>query len=300
MLLLLAANVGMWTFSGLVDPPAIARSMSAALEDRVLRDRVSRELAGGLAEAILEQGPLPGPVRRVLGLPANSGAERLAGALADRIDGLLADAATGPAAGLATTALSQVVEALIRDGAAGDDATRVGLVVDLTPIGRMVLDSIDPSGELGGGLPPGAGRVRLLDAGVMAVALPALRLADAVLWSLPLACLVGVVLILVLARYRVHALAWVGLCCVVAGTASLLLASGGPVLVPRAAGMEPVQAAALTSLLDDVTAGLVTQSAVLAGLGLALVVAGIAGGVVVSHGETGRDPRHDWDAGRLS
>ncbi len=300
MSLLLVANIGMWAFSGLLDTPAIARSMSSALGDPILRDRVSRQLADGVAEAVLATGPLPGPVRRVLDLPANPSADALAKALTGRIDGLLADAATGAGVGLATAAVSQVIRALLEDELAAGDATRDGLVVDLTPVGRLVLDRIDPSGGLAGDLPSGAGRIRLLDAGTMALVLPVLRLVDALRWLLPVACVVGVALILVLARYRVHALAWVGLCCVVAGTTSLLVASGGPVLVPRAVGMEGAQATALTSLLDGVTSGLVTQSAVLAGLGLALVVAGIAGGVVVSHGEAGRDPRHDWDSGRLS
>lgn len=300
MLSLLVANIGMWAFSGLLDTPAVARSMSSALGDPILRDRVSRQLADGVAEAVVEMGPLPGPVRRVLDLPANPSPDALAKALTGRIDGLLADSATGAGVGLATAAVSQVIRALLEDELAGAEATRDGLVVDLTPVGRLVLDRIDPSGGLAGALPSGAGSIRLLDAGIMTLVLPALRLVDALRWLLPVACVLGVALILVLARYRVHALAWVGLCCVVAGTTSLLVASGSPVLVPRAVGMEGAQATALTSVLDGATSGLVTQSAALAGLGLALVVAGIAGGVVVSHGEAGRDPRHDWDAGRLS
>ncbi len=73
-----------------------------------------------------------------------------------------------------------------------------------------------------------------------------------------------------------------------------------PILVARARTVDPSEAAAVTAALDAITASLVTQSAVLAGLGLALVVAGIAGGVVVSHGSPGQDLRHGWDAGRLS
>jgi hypothetical protein len=116
-----------------------------------------------------------------------------------------------------------------------------------------------------------------------------------------LACGVAIAATLVLARYRVHALAWVGLGALVAGTVSLLVASGGPVLISRSGEMAVDQALAVTAALDTVTADLVIQSAALAALGLALVVAGIAGGVVVSRDDSSRrDLRHGWDAGGLS
>lgn len=300
MLLLLVTNIGMWAFSGLLDPPALARAVTTSLADRDLRARISREVADGVAGAVIDLGPLPGPVRHVLDLPARPSHAALSRELATRIDGLLADEATSGAVVLATAAFSQVIGGIL-EGRSDEDPGRDGLEVDLTPLGRLVLDRIDPSGGLAGALPSGAGRIRLVDSTVVTLAMPLVRLVHDLRWMLPLACLVAVAVILVLARFRVHALAWVGLCAVVAGTVSLLVASGGPVLIPRAAGLDPADTAALTSVLDALTADLVTQSAVLAGLGLALVVAGIAGGVVVSHGDTsGRDLQHEWDSSRLS
>ncbi|MEZ4597484.1 MAG: hypothetical protein R3C32_12080 [Chloroflexota bacterium] len=302
MLLLLVTNLGMWAFAGLLQPSAVAHAMVESLADPTLRDRVSRATADRLAEVVIGLGPLPGPVRQLLDLPARPSEARLAAALAERIDGLLADGAGGEGAVLAAAALSGLVRDALDDAAApGLDVARDGLVVDLTPVGRMVLDRIDPSGELAGALPSGAVAIRVVSAQVTSLLVPLLRLLDAVRWMLPLACVVGVAAILLLARFRVHALAWLGLCGVVAGTASLLVASGGPALLPRMGGLDATAATALTDVLDDLTAGLVTQSAVLAGLGLAPVVAGIAGGVVVARGDPpDRDPRHGWDAGRLS
>jgi hypothetical protein len=302
MLLLLVTNLGMWAFSGLVEPATLARAVGATLDDQVLRDRVSRTMGESLASAVIELGPLPSPVRRLLDLPARPSEAALAAALAERIDRLLEGGATDEAAVLVAAALSALVDDVLGDAAgAGGDVARDGLVVDLTPVGRTVLDRIDPSGELGGALPAGAVRIRLVDAAAMSLVVPIARLLDALRWMLPLACVVGIAAILVLARFRVHALAWVGLCGVVAGTVSLLVASGAPVLVPRLAAIDATAATALTTVLDGLTAGLVTQSAVLAGLGLALVVAGIAGGVVVARGDApGQDPRHGWDVGRLS
>lgn len=302
MLLLLVTNLGMWAFAGLLEPNALARSAAATLDDPTLRGRVSSAVGDSLAGVVLELGPLPSPVRRLLGLPARPSQADLASALAGRIDGLLADGASAEAAVLVAAALSGMVDEILGDGAdAGRTVARDGLVVDLTSVGRNVLDRIDPSGGLGGALPTGSVRIRLVDAAVMAIVVPLARLLEALRSMLPVACAVGVAVMLLLARFRVHALAWVGLCCVVAGTVSLLVASGGPVLVPRVSALDAPAATALTTVLDELTAGLVTQSAVLAGLGLALVVAGIAGGVVVSRGGApGDDPRHGWDVGRLS
>ena len=138
--------------------------------------------------------------------------------------------------------------------------------------------AVDETGTLAGAVEPGTATIRLLDGSIVDVVVGLVRLLDALRLLLPIGCAVAIALTLALARYRVHALAWVGLCGVVAGTVSLLVASGGPVLVSRSTDMAPDQAAAVTAALDTITAGLVIQSAALAGLGLALVVAGIAGG----------------------
>lgn len=302
MLLLLGTNIGMWLSSSLLDPPVVGRAVAAAMADPTLRDRVSRQLGEGVAAAVLDQGPLSQPVRRVLDLPARPTLDELAGALTERIDGLFAAGSGGTTMIFASSAFARVIDDLRADGSdARGDASHEGLVVDLTPVARLVLDRIDPSGELGGAIAPDAGQVRLLDEGMASLLVTPVRILDAVSGLLPIVCLMVLVMVLVLARYRVHALAWVGLCGVVAGTSALLVASGAPVLIPRIVGMGDPGALALTEALDGVTADLVTQSAVLAGLGLALVVAGIAGGVVVSRGgDAGRDARHEWDLGRLS
>jgi hypothetical protein len=289
-----------WAFSGLLDPAALSRAASTALEDPTLRRYVSAQVGTQLAGAVLDVGALPQALRSVLDLPARPSESRLADRLTERIDGLLAGGAAGPATQVAATARVAIGERAL-EGDADQVAPRDGLTVDLTALGRLVLETLDPGGRLAGAIPPGSATIKLLDAAVVDLLVPALRLLDALRWMLPLACAVTIAATLVLARFRVHALAWIGLCAVVAGTISLLLASGGPVFVARTSDMEPDRAAAVTVALDTVTSGLVIQSAVLAGLGLALVVAGIAGGVVVSQdGRDRQDLRHGWHPGRLS
>lgn len=298
MVLLLLANLGVWAIAGLLDQGALARVTAHAVEDPVVRRYISRQVGTSVAVAILDQGPLPGPVRQALALPARPTEARLGEVLGDRIEGLLADGAEGDAVLFASAAFAQLATAVLEGRI---DPASEGLEVDLSPIGRLVLDRIDPTGTLAGVVAPGSASIRLLEGPLVGLLVALVRLLDTLRVLLPIGCVVAIALTLALARYRVHALAWVGLGGVVAGTVSLLIASGGPVLVSRTTAAVSDQTAAITAALDAVTSGLVVQSAALAALGLALVVAGIAGGVVVSRDDSGRrDLRHGWDPGGLS
>jgi hypothetical protein len=258
---------------------------------------VSRQVAVPVARALLDQGSLPGPVRSALSLSARPSQTDLANKLGERIDGLLAEGADSPAVGLASSVFAGLVRAAVEDPA----LVRDGLVVDLSPIGRLVLERIDESGTLAGVVEPGVATIRLIDGDVAGALLDLVRLLDALRILLPVGCAVAIALTIALARYRVHALAWIGLGGVVAGTVSLLIASGGPVLASTSVDMPSDRAGAVVAALDTLTSSLVIQSAALAGLGLALVVAGIAGGVVVARDDSGRrDLRHGWDPGGLS
>lgn len=300
MALLLFANLGLWAFAGLLDPAALTRATVSAIDDPDVRGYLSRQVGASVARTVLDQGPLPGPVRRVLSLPARPSEAALADELTKRIDGLLADEADGEAVLFASAAVAKLVTTVL-EGDGDPDDTMHGLVVDLSPLGRLLLDRIDDSGALADTIEPGTASIRLLEGAIVGLVVGVVRLLDTLRVLLPIGCLVAIALTLALARYRVHALAWVGLGGVVAGTVSLLIASGGPWLVSRTADMPQDQARAVTAALDTITSGLVIQSAALAGLGLALVVAGIAGGVVVSRDDgSRRDLHHGWDQGALS
>lgn len=297
MALLLVANLGVWLFAGVLDQAALTRATAAAIGEPAVRGYVSRQVAAPVARVVLAQGALPAPVRSALSLSARPSQTDLANKLAERINSLLADGADSPAIALA----SSVFAGLMREALEDPDLVRDGLVVDLSPIGRLVLESIDESGALAGVVEPDIATIRLLDGDVAGALLDLVRLLDALRILLPVGCAVAIALTIVLARYRVHALAWVGLGGVVAGTVSLLIASGGPVLASTSVDMPADRAQAVVAALDTMTSSLVIQSAALAGLGLALVVAGIAGGVVVARDDSGRrDLRHGWDPGGLS
>jgi hypothetical protein len=301
MALLLLANLGVWAFAGLLDQTALQRATATAIEQPAVRQYIGRQVGAAIAGPLRDRGSLPARVREALSLEeARPSESELAEALGRRIDALLAGGADHPAVILATGAFAQLVSTLL-DGDASAAAIREGLEVDLSPIGRLVLEVVDETGSLADTVAPGSATIRLLDGDVVGVLVDLVRLLDALRVLMPIACAVAIALTIALARYRVHALAWVGLGGVVAGTVSLLIASGGPVLASRSATMPADRTAAVTAALDSIASGLVIQSAALAALGLALVVAGIAGGVVVSRDEgTRRDLRHGWDPGGLS
>jgi hypothetical protein len=108
---------------------------------------------------------------------------------------------------------------------------------------------------------------------------------DALRWLLPALCVLAAVLVLLLARARLHAVAWLGLCLLLVGALCLLAATAAPIAASRLFGTHPDAVASTSATLDGLTASLVTQSAVLAGLGLAMLVVGITAGIVISHGD---------------
>ncbi len=86
--------------------------------------------------------------------------------------------------------------------------------------------------------------------------------------------------VLLLARARLHAIAWLGLCLLLVGAACLLAASGAPAHRRQALGSRADTLASIEATLDGLMGGLMTQSAVLAGVGLAMLVVGVTAGIV--------------------
>ena len=78
---------------------------------------------------------------------------------------------------------------------------------------------------------------------------------------------------------------------VLVGTLCLLAASSAPILASRLLGSGPGTRASAEATIDGLMAGLLTQSAVLAGLGLAMLVVGITAGIVTGRGA--EDDRRD-------
>ncbi len=171
--------------------------------------------------------------------------------------------------------------------ASGTDA---GIVLDMDGLIAALDRQVDPDHEglLGKQVPADLGTLTLVPPGQLAVVANGLRLLEALRWLLPALCIAAALLVLLLARARLHAMAWLGLCLVLVGALCMLAASGAPLIASQLLRSRPDALSSMESALDDLTATLMTQSAVLAGLGLALLVVGITAGIV-----TGRTDERD-------
>ena len=140
-------------------------------------------------------------------------------------------------------------------------------------------------------MPPGQGSLTLIAVDRLQPLAWAVQLLETIRWLLPTLAVTTAVLVLALARSRLHAVAWLGLVLVLVGTLCLLAASSAPILAGRLLGSRPDTQASAEATIDGLTAGLLTQSAVLAGLGLAMLVVGITAGIVTGRGTV--DERRD-------
>ncbi|MBX3029404.1 MAG: hypothetical protein KF809_04550 [Chloroflexi bacterium] len=274
--LLLLANLGLWALVGLQDGATFGRVGAAVLERPEVRALVARRLAERLAPVVVRLAPLEGSTRRALGIPAEPTVPEAETALRHHLETYLADPATLAAM---DAALGDVRSQLASQLAAGtiDGAS---LDIDLGVVVRAYADRLDPTGALADRVPEGLARLPLVGAPTMASLEPFLETIVGLRWLLPLACVAAMATVIVLARHRAHAFAWLGLAGVVVGTSSLLVASAAPLVLPRLTGVDTVSSVAVTGALQVLTAGLVVQSALIAVVGLALVVAGIAASTV--------------------
>ncbi len=275
--LLLVANIGVWAMAGLQDAPTFARLGSTALERPEVRGLIARRVAERLAPLVVAAGPLDPAVRRALGVPARPTVAEMEGAMRRQLDAFLDEPGAVAALGIALAGLHDEVASWMAAGLLDRP-----LALDIGSVVGAYVQRLDATGTLVDRLPADVGRLALVDPAATSVLGTVIGPLGVLRWLLPMAIVVAVVSLLVLARFRAHALSWVGLSCVVVGTTSLLLASGAPLVAPRLVGADNTTGVALTGALEVLTAGLITQSAVIAVVGLAMVVAGIAAASVTA------------------
>ena len=141
-------------------------------------------------------------------------------------------------------------------------ATDAGIALDVDAVIAALDQRIDADeqGFLGQQVPAGLGSLTLVPPAQLAALANGLRLLDALRWLLPALCLAAAFLVLLLARARLHAIAWLGLCLVLVGAVCMLAASGAPLIAGRLLGSHPDARASMEAALDDLTTTLMTQS----------------------------------------
>jgi|GEM_PF-2207223 len=287
LVLALVANVGVWSLTTLVDSQAFAATTSRIIARPEVRSLLADRLAVRLTELVVPvSGRVPTVVRAPLGLPRAATSDDVRVALAEVIEATLARPGIVAIQQGALEELHRAVLELIegRDDAGAQDPD---IVLDLDAVVSAVAEQLDPgsTGFLGQVVPSGLGTLTVVDSERLTTLAGAVHLMDALRGLLPALCVLVAVLVLLLARARLHAVAWLGLCLLLVGSFCLLATTAAPVVASRLFDTHPDAAASTTATLDGLTAGLVTQSAVLAGLGLAMLIVGITAGIVISHGD---------------
>ena len=287
LVLALVANLGVWALGTFVDSKAFAATTTQIITQPEVRSLLAERLAVRLTDLIAPAGDsVPSVVRVGLGLPRGATRDDVQTSLTHSIDTALGDPGMVTVQQSALEGLHRTLMDVISTGSRTSGAD-TGIALDLDAVVTALDERLDPgaAGFLGRVVPPGLGTLTLVQPGQLTVLARVVQLLEALRWLLPALCIAAALLVLLLARARLHAIAWLGLCLVLVGALCMLAASGAPLIAGRLFGSHPDALASMQATLDGLTATLITQSAVLAGLGLAMLVVGITAGMVTGRAD---------------
>ena len=287
LVLALVANLGVWALGTFVDSKAFAATTTQIITQPEVRSLLAERLAVRLTDLIAPAGEsVPSVVRVGLGLPRGATRDDVQTSLTHSIDTALGDPGMVTVQQSALEGLHRTLMDVISTGSRTSGAD-TGIALDLDAVVTALDERLDPgaAGFLGRVVPPGLGTLTLVQPGQLTVLARVVQLLEALRWLLPALCIAAALLVLLLARARLHAIAWLGLCLVLVGALCMLAASGAPLIAGRLFGSHPDALASMQATLDGLTATLITQSAVLAGLGLAMLVVGITAGMVAGRAD---------------
>jgi hypothetical protein len=285
LVLALVANPGVWALSTLTDSEAFAATTTRIISEPAVRTLLADRLAVRLTDLVAPAGSsVPTVVRVGLRLPRGATRDDVRTALTQSIDTVLGDP------GMVTVQQSALegLHRMVLDVIAGDPGSAdSGIVLDLDAVILAIDQRLDADGPgfLGRVVPAGLGTLTVVPQDQLTVLVRVMQLLEALRWLLPTLCVAAALLVLLLARARLHAIAWLGLCLVLVGAVGMLAATGAPLIAGRLFGSHPDTLASTAATLDGLTATLMTQSAVLAGLGLAMLVVGITAGMVTGRAD---------------
>jgi hypothetical protein len=281
-----AANLGFWAINSVLDAQAFVSVADRVLDDPAVRGYIGDQIAAQTVDLVVsEMGRVPPALAAQLGLPSGANQGQIQAGLSRAVQGVLAQPAVQSILDDALRGLHGAVT-----GTGGVSTVSVQgdtIVLDLDQVVAVVDQQIDPSqpGFFGVPIPANLGSVPLFRSDAVAIVVDAARVADTVRWLLPVVALGCCFLVLLFARRRIAALAWIGLCLFIVGLTCIgLVTVAAPVV---AAALSPgIARAAIPAAITDFTSALVFQSAVLAAVGVVLVVAGAFGGALMDRRRT--------------
>jgi len=270
------ANVGFWALNSVLDTDAFVATADRVAEDPAVRSYLADQIASRAVDLVVAQlGSIPPALRNQLALPAAANRPQVEAALAGAVETALADPR---AQGIVDAAVRDVHRAITQRGAATEGAVSLqgdNIDLDLDRIVAIVDAQVDPDrpGLFGVPIPAGLGTIPILHAGALAAVVRAAELARTMRWLLPAMAVVVALLALLLARHRIAALAWIGVCLLVVGLVCLGAVTVAAPFAAAAVSPGPARSAIAASV-GGFASSLAWQSAVVAGVGFILVCVG--------------------------
>jgi hypothetical protein len=292
VMLAFLANVGYWAIATALDTDRFVATTGRVFDDPTVRTAVAERLATGIADGMSrEDGTIPPAAMDALGLPRGATRGEIETALAVTLGDLM----TQPVfVSIRDDTIRELHQALL--GAMGGTGalaiTGGALTLDLDQLVAELDRRIDPDrpGLFGQPIPEGIGIVVLFEAPWLEDAGRIFRALDVAQWALPVLAVVAGLLVLLFARHRIQALAWLGAGLVVVGGLSIALVTIGAPIAAVGIGSPADTAAVLTAMLRDLGDGLIRQSALVIGLGILLLIVGLVGDSLRGRAE----PRMDF------
>ncbi len=276
-----AAHLGFWALNSVLDPGAFVSAADRVLEDPTVRGYIGDQIAAQTVDLVVaEIGKVPPALASQLGLPSGANRAQVEAGLSRAVQNVLAQ----PAAQLILDDSLRGLHAALT-GTGGPSAVSVQgdtIVLDLDQVVALVDQQINPNqpGFFGVPIPANLGSVPLFQSDAITSMTNAMRAADTLRWLMPAAALACALLVLLLARRRIAALAWLGLCLFIVGLTSIGLVTVAAPIVANS--LSPgIARTAIGAAISDFASTLVFQSAVIAGVGAVLVLVGAFGGALV-------------------
>jgi hypothetical protein len=276
-----AANLGFWALNSVLDPGAFVSAADRVLEDPAVRGYIGDQVAAQTVDLVVsELGKVPPALSTQLGLPTGANRAQIEAGLSRAVQGVLAQPATQS---ILDDSLRGLHGALT--GTGGPSAVSVQgdtIVLDLDQVVALVDQQLNPNqpGFFGVPIPANLGSVPLFQSDAVTTVTHAIQAADTFRWLMPVIALACALFVLLFARRRIAALAWLGLCLFIVGLTSIGLVTVAAPIVANA--LSPgIARTAIGAAISDFASSLVFQSAVIAAVGVVLVLVGAFGGALV-------------------
>jgi hypothetical protein len=279
VVLAFVANVGYWALATALETDRFVATVALVFDDPTVRTALAEDLATSIADGIARvDGSMPPAAMDALGIARGATRGEVETALAVALSDLMSQPVFVSIRDETIRGLHQTLRGAL-EGSGALAIAGGALTLDLDQLVAELDRLVDPDrpGLFGQPIPEGVGVVVLFEAPWLEDAGRVFHALDVAQWSLPVVAAVAGLLVLLFARHRVQALAWLGAGLVLVGGLSILLVTIGAPVAAIGIGSPADSAAVLAAMLRDLGDGLVRQSALVIGLGILLLIMGLVG-----------------------